>query len=135
MDSDVPMQSDQHEQKVDKLDPTLEPNQTKEDLSKKLRQKMKTQRMQRNTKDAQRAILKDANVPENMMDKAMNILQQKNSNPYSNILQTMMSQLSSMPKQKKMKAPTVDAAIKVTKPTENKSNSDESKMNAPNVDL
>jgi hypothetical protein len=105
---------------------------SKEALSKKLRMKMKTQQMQRNNKDAQRSLLKEANVPENLMDNAMNALRQTKSNPYTNVLQNMLTQLSSLPKQKKMKAPTVDPSIK----SKNKDDEQqqESKMKSPNVE-
>lgn len=93
-----------------KTDPATLENKpvSKDDLKDRLRQKMKTQKMQRNNNNAQRSILKQANIPENLMDNAMNALRQKNTNPLTNALQTMMSQLATMPKEKKMKAPNVE---------------------------
>ena len=106
---------------VDSLPPPEVKEVPKENLKDKLRQKMKTQKMQRNSTVAQRTLLKQANIPENMMDNAMNALRQKNANPYTNALQTMMSQLASMPKEKKMKAPNVELP--------------KDKMKTPNVDF
>jgi ribosomal protein L16 Arg81 hydroxylase len=85
---------------------------SKEDLSKKLRQKMKTQRLQRQSNDVQRSFLEKAKVPENMMDKALQALKQKT--PHAGMLQQMITQMAALQSQvaPQMRPPTVDPSLK-----------------------
>lgn len=101
---------DQETNQEKKQEPTSNDSPDKEDLSKKLRQKLKTQRLQRQSSDSQRTFLEKAKVPENMMDKAMSMLKQKT--PNAALLQNMMSQLGALQsttgQDSKMKAPNLD---------------------------
>ena len=85
---------------------------SKEELSKKLRQKMKTQRLQRQSNDVQRSFLEKAKVPENMMDKALQALKQ--NTPHAGMLQQMLTQMASLQSQvaPQMRPPAVDPSLK-----------------------
>jgi hypothetical protein len=80
---------------------------SKEELRKKLRQKTNTQKLQRQSTEAQRTFLEKAKIPENMMDKALQAL--KSTNPQMVNMMTQMASLQqSIQPTSQMKPPQVD---------------------------
>lgn len=62
-------------------------------LSEKLRQKVNTQRMQRNNSSAKRSYLEKNKVPSELMDQCMNMM--KNKGPNGATLQQLLQQVQS----------------------------------------
>jgi hypothetical protein len=81
---------------------------TREELRKKLLQKTKTQQLQRQSTDAQRTFLEKAKIPENMMDKALQVLKTKSNPQMLNMMTQMASLQQSIQPSSQMKSPTVD---------------------------